>query len=34
MCSRAVTRYSATEGTEKDLRYTLVSMSMELQKIG
>ncbi|KAM0796971.1 hypothetical protein BDR22DRAFT_975693 [Usnea florida] len=23
MCSRAVTRYSAIEGTEKDLRYTL-----------
>ena len=34
MCSRAVTRYSATEGTEKDLRYTLVSTAMEMQKIG
>ena len=33
-CSRAVTRYNATEGTEKDLRYTLVSTSMEMQKIG
>ena len=33
-CSRAVARYSATEGTEKDLRYTLVSTIMEVQKIG
>ena len=34
VCSRAVTRYSATEGTEKDLRCTLVNTTMEVQKIG
>ena len=34
MWSGAVTRDSATEGTEKDLRYTLVSITMEVKKIG